>query len=351
MPGRDRPSLFYRLVVLTAKPVLYGLYRLEVDGLENVPATGGFVLSANHTRTSIRGRSESAIGDRHYLRLMAKSELYWRPLKWVVDAGGGFPVRRGERDTKAIETAVELAREGDVVVMFPEGTRRKKGLRKKCEARAHTGAARIALEAGVPLVPAAITGTDRLARLGKVRVRYGPPIELDDLRGPRPRTTLPSVATDRLMEAIHALEADAVTGPLLAIDGDSFAHRAYHGLPKSIRGAGGRPAGALVGFTNMLLRLWETERPARGRRRLGHARRRRRTGTRRSRATRRARVRRRAPRAARPAAGARRRSASPPRRRRATRRTTSWPPRPRRPTAPCSSPPPTATRSSSRASA
>jgi DNA polymerase-1 len=52
-----------------------------------------------------------------------------------------------------------------------------------------------------------------------------------------------------------------VNGPLLAVDGDSFAHRAYHGMPKTIRGAGGRPAGALNGFTTMLLRFWETERP------------------------------------------------------------------------------------------
>lgn len=51
-------------------------------------------------------------------------------------------------------------------------------------------------------------------------------------------------------------------GLLLAIDGDSLAHRAYHALPKSIRGAGGRPANALVGFGNFLLRLWEAERPA-----------------------------------------------------------------------------------------
>jgi DNA polymerase-1 len=49
--------------------------------------------------------------------------------------------------------------------------------------------------------------------------------------------------------------------PLLAVDGDSFAHRAYHALPKSIRRAGGRPAGALVGFSNMLVRLWEAEEP------------------------------------------------------------------------------------------
>ena len=49
--------------------------------------------------------------------------------------------------------------------------------------------------------------------------------------------------------------------PLLAVDGDSFAHRAYHALPKSIRRAEGRPGGAIVGFTNMLLRLWEAEQP------------------------------------------------------------------------------------------
>lgn len=52
-----------------------------------------------------------------------------------------------------------------------------------------------------------------------------------------------------------------MSGSLLVVDGDSFAHRAYHGLPKTIRRAGGAPAGAIVGFANMLLRLWEGERP------------------------------------------------------------------------------------------
>ena len=52
-----------------------------------------------------------------------------------------------------------------------------------------------------------------------------------------------------------------VARPLLAVDGDSLAHRAYHALPASIRRAGGRPAGAVVGFANMLLRLWEAESP------------------------------------------------------------------------------------------
>ena len=116
-------------------------------------------------RTSTRGRSVCRSSRARYLRFMAKSELFWTPFKQFATAAGAFPVRRGEHDTAALETAAQLCREGHIVVMFPEGTRRKKGMRKKYEARAHTGAARIALEAGVPLVPAGIVGTDRLGRL------------------------------------------------------------------------------------------------------------------------------------------------------------------------------------------
>ena len=69
-------------------------------------------------------------------------------------------------------------------------------------------------------------------------------------------------ATDRLMEAIYALEDSTdVKRPLLAVDGDSFAHRAYHALPSSIRRKDGGPGNTLVGFTTMLLRLWQAERP------------------------------------------------------------------------------------------
>ena len=136
---------------------------------------------------------------------MAKSELFWFPLGAIVRAGGGFQVRRGERDTEAIATAIELCREGHAVVMFPEGTRREKGLRKRHEARWHTGAARIALEAGVPLVPAGIVGTDRLARFAALRVAYGAPIDVGDLAG-LPAADGARVATDRLRDSIGELE-------------------------------------------------------------------------------------------------------------------------------------------------
>jgi 1-acyl-sn-glycerol-3-phosphate acyltransferase len=136
---------------------------------------------------------------------MAKSELFWFPLGAIIRAGGGFRVRRGERDDEAVSVAVELCRRGHAVVMFPEGTRRRKGLRKKHEARWHTGAARIALDAGVPLVPAGISGTNRIARLGPLRVAYGAPIEVADLID-LPPAERASVATDRLKESIERLE-------------------------------------------------------------------------------------------------------------------------------------------------
>jgi 1-acyl-sn-glycerol-3-phosphate acyltransferase len=199
-----RPSPFYLFVGAVSWPVLRWLYRLRAQGRENLPASGGYVLAANHVSNFDPWPLGVPLWPRRFLRFMAKSELYWWPLKYVITAGGGFPVRRGERDIEAINTAVELARQGYVVAMFPHGTRQRKGIVKRHQPKAHTGAARIALQAGVPLVPAAISGTDRLARLGPLRVRYGKPIALDDLEGEE-LSVAAHHATERLMTEIERL--------------------------------------------------------------------------------------------------------------------------------------------------
>ena len=186
-------------------PVLKTLFRHRAAGVENVPAEGGFVLAANHSSNLDPWPLGLPLFPRRFLRFMAKSELFWFPLGAIIKAGGAFKVQRGERDEEAIATAVALCREGHAVVMFPEGTRRRKGLRKKHEARWHTGAARIALEAEVPLVPAGITGTNRLARLGPLRVKYGAPISLEDLSH-LSQSESARIATDRLQNAISTLE-------------------------------------------------------------------------------------------------------------------------------------------------
>jgi 1-acyl-sn-glycerol-3-phosphate acyltransferase len=192
----DRPSPVYLAAGVLSWPVVHVAYRLRARGLENLPRSGGFVLAANHTSNFDPWALGMPLFPRRWLRFMAKSELYWWPLRHVLDAGGAFPVQRGGGDVQAIEKAVELVRAGEVVVMFPEGTRQRKGLRKKWEARPHTGAARIAHEAGAPLVPAAIRGTERLARLGPLRVAYGPPIEA---------SADSHETTERLMDEIRRL--------------------------------------------------------------------------------------------------------------------------------------------------
>ena len=200
-----RPSPAYLAIGAVSWPLVRSLFRLRARGLEHLPA-GGFVLAANHNSNFDPWVLGLPLYPRRFLRFMGKSELFFTPLKQFIVACGAFPVRRGERDLEAIATAVELCRDGHIVVMFPEGTRRAKGLRKKYEARAHSGAARIALEAGVPLVPAGIVGTDRLGQLAQLRVAYGRPVPLDDLAGGEDAA---QVGTERLMEAIRELEASA----------------------------------------------------------------------------------------------------------------------------------------------
>jgi 1-acyl-sn-glycerol-3-phosphate acyltransferase len=200
-----RPSPFYLFVGAISWPIVRWLFRLRDEGVENLPREGGYVLAANHTSNLDPWPLGLPLWPKRYLRFMAKSELFWWPMGPIITAGGAFPVRRGERDVEAIQMAVELTRKGHVVAMFPHGTRERKGLVKKYQPRSHTGAARIALLAGVPLVPAAIRGTDRLIRLGPLRVRYGKPIEVDDIDA-RDQSERARIATERLMVEIARLK-------------------------------------------------------------------------------------------------------------------------------------------------
>jgi len=205
MARPPRPTALYSAIAAVSWPVLRLLFGYRASGRENLPASGGYVLAAGHASNLDPWAIGLALWPRRFLRFMAKSELFWFPLGPFIAACGAFRVRRGQADREAIETAVSLARAGHVIAMFPEGTRRKKGLRKTRVAEAHTGAARIALEAGVPLVPAGIKGTADLRQLARWRVAYGAPVPLDDLAGLDPAEAA-SIATERVMAAIGALE-------------------------------------------------------------------------------------------------------------------------------------------------
>jgi 1-acyl-sn-glycerol-3-phosphate acyltransferase len=201
--------MYHFIGAVTAGPIRR-LFRFKSTGEEHLPREGGYVLSANHMSNLDPWPLGIPLYPERQLRFMAKAEMYKPPLKWILEPAGAFPVRRGLADEEAMERAVELAIAGEVVAIFPEGTRRNKGrikkaLKKGHRARPRTGAARVALLAGVPLVPAAIGGTESLMKLGPLRVAYGAPIELDDLKDMELRPAS-KIATERLMEAIHSLE-------------------------------------------------------------------------------------------------------------------------------------------------
>lgn len=197
---------FYDVVACVSRPLLHAIFRLETTGLESLPTRTGFVLAANHHSRFDPWPVALPLYPRP-MHFMAALELFNPVLGPFLRAAGAFPVRRDGIDSLAYRRAVHLARSGGVVGIFPEGTRRRKGqLRRKYDARPHEGAARIAIAAGVPLVPAAILGTDHLLKLGPIYVRYGAPVETDDIKD-LPVRERGRMMTVRLMSSIASLEA------------------------------------------------------------------------------------------------------------------------------------------------
>ncbi len=216
--------ILYRLAVTLSRPVVRLLFRPRVHGLEHVPAGGGFVLCANHLSALDTWALAYALFPRE-LRSMGKVELFERPLLGrLVTSLGAFPARRGDGAEGAVATAARLARAGNVVAIFPEGARR----RPDREHRPRTGAARTALAAGVPLVPAGIRGTDGWRRFRRWQIVFGSSIPLDDLHALGPIQAAREM-TRRLWEAILALGAEPA--------GDRVAADAPAGLRRPVLSA------------------------------------------------------------------------------------------------------------------
>ena len=173
-------SWLYALVRAIAVPFMRVYFRLHIEGAERIPATGAAVVAPNHK--SIWDSLFIAAATRRHIRFMGKSELFEGPFGRTLIRLGAFPVRRGQADAEALETAREILRQGDLLSLFPEGTRVRD---PETLGTPRRGAGRLALETGAPLIPAAITGTERLfigpvPKPKRVQVAFGEPI---DVRG------------------------------------------------------------------------------------------------------------------------------------------------------------------------
>lgn len=194
---------FYRFAHVVIPPVFRFLYHMEVRGLEHIPPVGAVVLACNHI-SNIDPVFVGAACQRQ-THFMAKSELWnFKPLGWVVDGLGAFPVRRGEADREAVRRALELLDQQAVVGIFPEGSRQPEGRLGEPQ----TGVALLSLRPGVTTIPAVLRGTNHVVRnsrpsFPRVTVTFGPPVPPLVAGGARAERHREFAA--RLMTALQAL--------------------------------------------------------------------------------------------------------------------------------------------------
>jgi 1-acyl-sn-glycerol-3-phosphate acyltransferase len=182
----------FRKFVLRVVTLVFKLFmRLEVRGLENFPMSGAVIIASNHVTNFDVFPLQIAIP--RPIFFMAKAELFRFPLMDAFFRNvGAFPVKRGEKDLWALRHAAKVLAHGQMLGMFPEGTRSKgKGLRV-----AKTGTARLAIDAACPIVPVAVAGSDEFftsfPRRTHVTITLMEPVH------PKPGET-PLALTDRLM--------------------------------------------------------------------------------------------------------------------------------------------------------
>ena len=172
------PEAVWGVGRLTLQPVVKAITRLHVYGADRVPEQGGIVLAFNH----FHWIDPPAFGAScpRTIYYMAKIEAHRAPgLGQLIRAFGTFSVRRGESDREAVRLMRQVVRDGNALGVFVEGTRQREGV----PGRAQPGAAMAALQEDVPIVPAAIHGTEtwRLGNFHPCSIAWGVPMRFDGL--------------------------------------------------------------------------------------------------------------------------------------------------------------------------
>jgi 1-acyl-sn-glycerol-3-phosphate acyltransferase len=210
--------MLYLLARAVLGPVARLIYRPVIDGRENIPRTGPLLLASNHL-SFIDSFVIPLVAPRRVV-FLAKSEYFtghgihglWT--RWLFTAVGAIPVQRGSLGAaqEALDSALEVLKDGLAFAVYPEGTRSRDGRLY----RGRTGVAWLALTAGCPVVPVALSGTQdiqpvgsRVPRIRRVTVRFGKPLDFSHLRDAKPAPARRE-ATDAIMAAIGELSGQEV---------------------------------------------------------------------------------------------------------------------------------------------
>src|ERR1700693_3896159 len=192
--------IVYWIVRLTFQPFFLIYFRMSRIGREHIPDQGPVIIAANHR--SFLDPFVIATMARRPMYYVAKKEVFSnRLLGWILNALGAFPVDRGAGDQDMIDTAKAILARGDIVLIFPEGTRTRPGSLGEPK----RGVGRLALETGAPVVPVAVIGTEEVRRgwrirPRKVRIRAGRALRFPRVEAPSP--ALAGAVTDRIWPCV-----------------------------------------------------------------------------------------------------------------------------------------------------
>src|SRR5579872_4819437 len=199
----------YWVLKIVLTPLLRLVYRVKVEGRENVPRSGPVILASNHQ--SFIDSIFLPLSVRRRVTFVAKAEYFesWKTA-WFFRAVGMIPLKRdgGSASERALLAAKDVLNSGGVLGIYPEGTRSPDGRLY----RGHTGVARLAMQCGAPVVPVAQSGTAEVQPIGartvrlfkRVEVRMGEPLRYPAATESGAAPTLREF-TDEIMAAIQAL--------------------------------------------------------------------------------------------------------------------------------------------------
>lgn len=213
--------MLYEALHRVVPPLLKAVWRPRVSGLDNVPRTGGVILASNHL-SFVDSVVIPAVAPRKVV-FLAKSDYFTGTgvkgslqRAWF-EAMGMLPVDRDDTRSalESLDVALDVLRRGEAFGIYPEGTRSRDGRLY----RGRTGAAHLALTAGVPIVPVGLRGTERIQPIGSsvprivpVQVAFGAPIDPRGRYDGLPLGKARRLLTDEVMTAIRALSGQEDAG-------------------------------------------------------------------------------------------------------------------------------------------
>lgn len=173
-------------------------FNLKIVGKENVPKEGAYILCANHKSNWDPPLVVSSIKRKMYV--MAKQELFKNKfIHWFGEKCCVFPVKRGKKDLESIKYALKVLKSGEMLMIFPEGTRN--GLEKN--GKAQNGAAFLALKTGTPVIPVGVKGEFKFRH--KVTITYGKPIDFSKYKEDKPEKEILDEVSKEIMDNIIML--------------------------------------------------------------------------------------------------------------------------------------------------